>query len=472
MDTYMKRFFGSITRTGFLLSTGAAAVSAVLLLSAIRIHSADFAYFNYVQEPLNPRCIALGGAGTALSYGGFAFYNPAAAAFAERSFVSLDFGQQWSDLTRGSVETAWVLDRWFIGGTFVGRTVDYPLADETGILPGSGASQETMLSLFTGLRHSRYSVGIAANALPHFIGGENAFAVSASGGVSALVIPGKLTVGAALLQAGRYHRGFYSKEFSAHRDSMSTMVRAGAAYNDIIKGALPFTVTADIEYEYGEDRLMVPAGIEFRPLEPVAIRIGKRFNHYSDVMTFGIGLHWENIAFDAAFVPTVLDETVNRSVDWKWLMGVRYELPRRKGEGKRTSIKGDATLVTPQPDPSGKDSTMKNTSVREPEQPASLLKNGEEGQSDSISETEAAATGGENSSVNTAASNASSIQSAVSGNDAATTDSGSTDQSMNRDGEPGTTGTVTGEPVKLPNDKRQEQNDVPAVPVQEQETGN
>jgi len=320
----------------------------VMVMGLLQTARAEFTYFDYVNEPLNPRLTALGGAGTALSSGGFAYYNPAGAAFADESFIALDFGRQWGDLSRGSVESAWIFEKWFIGGTFLGRTLDYPLADETGMLPGSGSSQESMFSLFTGIKKSRYALGIAGNALPHFIAGENAFAMSASAGFSGVIIPEKLTVGAAVLHAGRLHRGFYSSSFSAHSDSMSTTVRAGVALRDTVMETLPVVFTVDGVFEKGENRVLVPVGIEFRPVAPIALRVGKRFNHLTDQVSFGIGLSWENIAFDAAFVST----DFNNTTEMKWLMGMRYSLPGTRRTAKPKIITGDTARVTPAADPS------------------------------------------------------------------------------------------------------------------------
>lgn len=327
-------------------------VTIVMVMVLLQSIHAEFAYFDYVQEPTNPRLVALGSAGTALASGGFAYYNPAGAAFADRSFIALDFGRQWGDLSRGSVESAWIFEKWFIGGTFLGRTIDYPLADETGMLPGPGSEQASMFSLFTGIKKSRYAIGIAGNALPHFIGGENAFAMSASAGVSGVIIPDRLTVGAAVLQAGRLHRGFYSSSFSAHRDSMATTVRAGAALCDTIMETLPVLLTVDGVYEKGENRVLIPVGIEFRPVPPIALRVGKRFNHLTDKVSFGIGLSWDNVAFDAAFVSTDFEGTS----EMKWLMGIKYALPGTLRSPKKNIITADTALITPAADPAEENS--------------------------------------------------------------------------------------------------------------------
>jgi hypothetical protein len=85
-----------------------------------------------------------------------------------------------------------------------------------------------------------------------------------------------------------------------------------------------------------------------RPLDPLFIRIGKRLNFDSELFTFGIGLSWENIAFDVAIVPTAIEGDYGS----KWLMGLRYSIPQKKDKaGKKTTvIHPDTTAVVPLPD--------------------------------------------------------------------------------------------------------------------------
>ena len=47
------------------------------------------AYYNFLEEAVNPRAMAMGSAGTALGAGGFSFYNPASMALRRSPFISL-----------------------------------------------------------------------------------------------------------------------------------------------------------------------------------------------------------------------------------------------------------------------------------------------------------------------------------------------------------------------------------------------
>jgi hypothetical protein len=92
---------------------------------------------------------------------------------------------------------------------------------------------------------------------------------------------------------------------------------------------------------------MFPLGIELKPVDPLAVRIGKRFNHPSDLFTFGLGIHWENISFDAAFVPT----SIEGDLATKWLMGLRYSIPHKRHPGKHSIpdsvVVADTLIVHP-----------------------------------------------------------------------------------------------------------------------------
>jgi hypothetical protein len=85
---------------------------------------------------------------------------------------------------------------------------------------------------------------------------------------------------------------------------------------------------------------MVPAGIEAWILPLLSLRLGKRFNHPTDVLTAGMGLKWKNIKFDAAFVPCNLEG----DKDIKWTMGFTYRLPDirslRRGNKQKSEASG------------------------------------------------------------------------------------------------------------------------------------
>ena len=329
--------------------------------------AAQNAYFGYVEEPVQPRSAAMGGVGTARSSGGFSFYNPSGPASFGNSFVSFEYGQQWSDLTRGMVEFSWLLPRWFFGTSFQTQGVSFSITDEFGseILPGEGMEQASQLSLCAGWRNKRFAFAVAANGLQHHLYDVDAFALSASGGISVAVVPEKLTAGAAILHAGRLHRGFYENRFTAHRDSMPTTARIGACWDDTLFRKVPVTLQVDAVYSSNYSRVMVPVGIEIRPIAPIAVRIGKRFNHLTDLFSCGIGVSWANMSYDLALIPT----NIESDMGLKWSLGLTYALAKRKPAAEKTGIAPPADTDTTSgklpadtiPPPSDKPSALSET---------------------------------------------------------------------------------------------------------------
>jgi hypothetical protein len=55
----------------------------------------------------------------------------------------------------------------------------------------------------------------------------------------------------------------------------------------------------------------------------LALRLGKRINHPTDVLTLGIGLKLANLNYDVAFIPVRHE----RDMEMKWTMSLTYELP-------------------------------------------------------------------------------------------------------------------------------------------------
>ena len=311
--------------------------AGMIILMLASFAYAQQAHFWYVEEPVNPRATGMGCAGTAKSTGGFSFYNPAAVTTSESSFVAFEYGQQWSDIAGGLVETAWLFPKWFVGASFQTQSNTFQPVDDFGNrLPGSGSEQASLLSLQIGWRGGggRYAIGAAINGLQHHLYDDNAYALSASGGVTVAILPEKLLAGAALIQAGSYHRGFSRTSFEVNRNIMPTTGRFGCSWNDTIIGKLPVTILLDAVYSSNFHTVTLPLGFEIRPLRPLAVRLGKRFNLTTELFTLGIGIFWENLSFDASFIPSTLEG----DFESRWLIGLRYALASRKKAAARKKV--------------------------------------------------------------------------------------------------------------------------------------
>ncbi|MBC8279118.1 MAG: PorV/PorQ family protein [FCB group bacterium] len=76
----------------------------------------------------------------------------------------------------------------------------------------------------------------------------------------------------------------------------------GAAYNLKLENAGDFTLALGGNFVREED-LRGNLGVEYRPLEIIALRAGYLVNYDERGMTAGLGLNWNNLSFDYAYVP-------------------------------------------------------------------------------------------------------------------------------------------------------------------------
>ena len=313
------------------------------VLMASSVVFSQSAYYGYAEEPVNPAATGMGGAGTAGCSGGFSFYNPACIAGIDPS-VAFEYGQQWNDISRGRVETAWSFPKYFLGASVQTQSNTFSITDETGsgILSDDGSEQASIISLLFGYHADRYAVGAGVNTFTHRIHDEKSFALSACGGITASILPGRLSAGMSIINAGRFHRGFDDSGFEFHDDSMPTIGRAGVSWNDTIIGKMPITILVDAVYSMNYGTMSVPVGFELKPLPPLAVRMGKRFNHPTDVFSFGLGIVWENIAFDAALTPS----NVQGDMLLKWIMGLRYSLPAKRETPRGKTASSESVPTT------------------------------------------------------------------------------------------------------------------------------
>jgi hypothetical protein len=71
-------------------------------------------------------------------------------------------------------------------------------------------------------------------------------------------------------------------------------------------------------------RINVPVGIEAWPVKYVALRIGKRFNYETEILTFGAALRYAMLSFDMAFVVS----SIVSDVDFNPSFSLTYTLPQ------------------------------------------------------------------------------------------------------------------------------------------------
>jgi hypothetical protein len=301
--------------------------------------------FQLLEEPVNPRVIGMGSAGTALRSGGFAYYNPASPYLINRTYLSASYGgYPRADWDRVSLEGVISLEKWFIGVDLHTEAVtDLYRVDWTGKWPDMGHSsswQFTNLSLDVGYSHwEDFAFALCFNYMQEHLFDYYAYALSGSAGVLYIPIPDRLFVGLSLTNIRFASTPMVGKDNgSAWGDGerLPLNSRFGLVWSDKIR-KIPYTVALDIVYRnvrdrdlpfsrYIQDRFTVPVGIEVCPIGPLALRLGKRFNHPTEIINFGVGFTVDFLSTDVSFViPKLVDDA-----EMKWLANITYYLIKKR----------------------------------------------------------------------------------------------------------------------------------------------
>ena len=299
---------------------------------------ASMAGFQFLDNPPAPRQVALGYAGTALGGYGFTSFNPASPMIVDRPYLMVCASPRPFDYTIASAEGAWTFANLFVGAAVANHFIN-------GIIPSDfitgpqyntpGSYDGTGISLCVGYKNEILGLGLTINGLQERILTTTAYGISLSAGIDYWLIPQKLSLGAAVLNMGTT-TGFLDETKNWGQGApLPRSGRAGAAYTDTLF-RIPYTVAADIVYrDVGRkitsasqfaDRLNVPVGIEAWPIKYVALRIGKRFNYETEIITFGAALRYAMLSFDMAFVVSSLVS----DVDFNPSFSLTYTLPQPK----------------------------------------------------------------------------------------------------------------------------------------------
>ncbi|MBD3392969.1 MAG: hypothetical protein GF418_12760 [Chitinivibrionales bacterium] len=319
-------------------------------LAAVRANAANVG-FQLLEEPVNPVLIGMGSAGTAVPSRGFAYYNPALPALAGRPYVSLEYGgHPAGDLRSPLFETAWPFQKWFIGASAFTAAVDGIISTDWFGRINENAEfswQTTHLALTVGrIRSNRFAIGVCLNGVQERLAEYVSYGLSASAGAVASPLPGKLTIG-----LSAFHLGTATSMLDTALDwgegaRFPKSGRLGVAWIDTLK-TIGYSAALDIVFRNADKRIMVPAGIEIRPIEQVALRIGKRFNHDTEILNLGAGLDIAPLSGDFSFViPKLVDD-----VELKYRVAVTYTLKKKISLGRDrqevTVPETEALVVTP-----------------------------------------------------------------------------------------------------------------------------
>jgi hypothetical protein len=344
MNTAQKQSFFFLAALG-LLALLARAYSAVDT-------TAGNTGFQYLDVPPSPRQIAMGWTGTALGENGFAYYNPASPAIDKTTVLSVGYAPLPFDYSIEHAQGTCMISDFFIGANITNHVVSgiYPTDFNHDPDYNTPFSYDgTLVSLNAGFINDRLGIGLTVNGLQEQIGTATAYGLSASLGLVYALTP-TITLGAAGLHLGT-STGFTddTKNFG-DGSPLPRSARAGIAYTDTVY-RVPFTASGDVVYRdvglggtpvsQRLNRMTVPLGIEVRPTSYVAVRLGKRINDDSELLTFGAGLHWSMLTFDFAIVlaSIVSDVQVEPFFSLSYALGPSVrEIPKVKASSQAPKV--------------------------------------------------------------------------------------------------------------------------------------
>jgi len=289
-----------------------AALTAALAVTA----TAGTAGFAFLQVPAGARAVAMGGAFTAVPGDPMGLYwNPATlCGLDEQTFTSTYTGYLM-DMQAGFA--GWVKPsdhdavgasvNYFYGGSFLRTTMTEPT--------GTGEEFSTSGVAVSGTYARRLGPSLAIGATGRFVYSSidtysgNGFLVDAGLWYS----PSDISIGLAVRNAGLQTKAFYEEN-----DAMPTEIAAGASMS-LLDGKL--LAAADLTYPFQGD-FNAALGIEYRPLEMLALRAGGNLRDKEsadnagggmlDALAFGAGTHWSMLTLDYAFKPFADLGTIHR----------------------------------------------------------------------------------------------------------------------------------------------------------------
>jgi hypothetical protein len=295
--------------------------------------------FQFLDEPVIPRLVGMGNAGTAFDNGGFSFVNPAQPYLKEDQDLSIGYAPLPGDLSVPFFEVSLGFPDFFLGLHASNYEISNIIpATEQGASPDNPFSYGfTLVSINAGYKFNRGAIALTINGIQERIETSSRSGYSISAGGLYRIIPGKLTAGLAMLNEGKTTAFTYSSNETGvvnqqgEQENLPRSGRLGVAYTDTLK-SFPVNVACDVVYRDVGDkvqvakkivpRITVPVGIEVWPTRYVAVRLGKRINFETEVINFGAGLRFKPLTFDMAFVITQL----SGDIEVKPMFGLTYAI--------------------------------------------------------------------------------------------------------------------------------------------------
>lgn len=278
----------------------------ILIALACPVHG-NTAGFAFLQVPMGARAVAMGGAFTSIPGDPMGLYwNPATLAGIEgQTFTSTYTGYLmdmqsgfagWANPTEDGLIGASV--NYFYGGSFTRTTMSNPTGTGEEFSTNSVALGGTYVQSFGSNFAAGTTVKFVYSSIDTYSG--NAFLVD----LGAWYKPSLVSFGLAVRNAGIQTKAFYQEN-----DPVPTEIAAGASATFLQDKLL---VAVDAVYPFNGD-FNTAMGLEYSPMEMVAIRVGGNLHDkdaadnagggFLDALAFGGGTSWQRFSLDYAFKP-------------------------------------------------------------------------------------------------------------------------------------------------------------------------
>ena len=292
-------------------------IAAVMILSLTSVaFGASSAGFAFLQIPTGARCVAMGGAFTAVRGDPMSLYwNPAGIAGVPGQRITSTYTSYMMDMQAGFVgwvnptgnDLVGVSVNYFYGGSFTRTSMLNPTGNGEEFSTNSVSLGGTYVHRFG----PSFSVGTTAkfvySSIDSYSG--NAFLVD----VGAWYKPSIVSFGLAVRNAGIQTKAFYQEN-----DPVPTTVAAGASAEFLDSKLL---VAADVSYPFQGD-FNAALGLEYSPMDMLSLRAGGNLHDKDaadnaggsiiDALAFGAGTNWDRFSLDYAFKPFADLGTIHR----------------------------------------------------------------------------------------------------------------------------------------------------------------
>lgn len=283
---------------------------ALALILTVAALSGGTTGFTFLQIPAGARAVAMGGAFTAVPDDAMALYwNPGALTTTEKSVLTTNYTSYMMDMQTGFL--GWVNPReesvigvsvnYFYGGKFQRTSMENPMGNGEEFSTGSIALAGTYARPIT----EAISLGATGRFIYSQIDTYNANGFSMD--LGAFYSPGNLPgfTGALVVR----NAGIQTKAFYSENDPMPTEISAGVSQT-LMQGSLLLAADATMPFE-GE--LDIAAGVEYKPVDILAVRTGWSLRAmdtadnagggFIDAMGFGMGTRYNRFSLDYAWKP-------------------------------------------------------------------------------------------------------------------------------------------------------------------------